>query len=153
MIGYPVRILGDSEGRIIKVSDRNPRYGSIKISQRRPVMSLKGGNFINYKEITAFISGSVENLEEHVELAGWTVDKTIPGNIYIIESFSPFYPNQNPKINPETREVILVDGNQVYRQSFYDPSGREMDKIMNGIYSKGSVYSEEITDNLHLFSN
>ena len=48
-----------------------------------------------------------------------TAGKMMPGQIIKEESFSPFYENQSPKINPTTAEVVLKDGRESYLQYVY----------------------------------
>lgn len=54
----------------------------------------------------------------------WKKGESLLGRIVVHESYEPFYATQEPKINPTTKAVVLVNGKKVYRQQRYteDPS-------------------------------
>ncbi len=78
------------------------------------VTSMEGG-FISQSRRTATLT-----VEESIgKSLNWKAGQELPGKIVVSESHTPFYDGQEPKINPTTKEVVLVDGKKVYRQSRY----------------------------------
>jgi hypothetical protein len=87
-------------------------YGTIRVDQA--VLDANGG-FLNKKNRTAFIRGEKGSLLDLCEGLKDGDDFPLGGKILILESHTPFYDNQSPKINPETGEVVKADGRAVYR--------------------------------------
>jgi hypothetical protein len=87
--------------------------GSIRLQQR--TSSLNGGSFLNVRNRVAFIGGTLANLEAIVAAAGLKDGSQVAGKIFVTESLAPFWPNQNPKINPQTEETIeMTVGDKKY---------------------------------------
>ena len=99
-------------GLVITQSENNPEYGTIRLDA--VTTSMEGG-FLNTRRRSAFIRGKMKDLEALKLKAG----QILPGIIQRQESFQPFYPGQKPKMNPETGEIILQDGKEVYFQDIY----------------------------------
>jgi len=88
-------------------------YGAIRVDQE--FTSLENG-FANISKRSAFINGTMENLEA----LGFKEDQIISGNILISESTTPFYDGQAPKMNPETEETVVdAFGSAIYRDYTY----------------------------------
>jgi len=54
----------------------------------------------------------------------------VKGKIVVRESFTPFYERQQPKINPETGELILFMQQGVYRQSIFTSNMNDKDMFI-----------------------
>jgi hypothetical protein len=93
-------------GEIIKVKD-NPDYGTIRVDSEQKVFS---NGFFNIQKRSAFIRGEIENLK----LLNLKEGSRMKGQIIKEESFNPFFEGQDPKINPNTAEVVLTNGMPTY---------------------------------------
>lgn len=129
-----VKVVGTSDNKVITQNPKKPDYGSIRFDQRR--FAYKG-NFLSMKNHVNFTAGKMEELEEFVKIMELTPGKELSGNVYTIERREPFYEGQEPKINPSTGHIVLVDGLPVYRNSYYDPSGTKFDDLIMGVNSVG----------------
>lgn len=104
--------LEDKEGNPKTDLNGNP-LGSIRLQQR--TSSLNGGSFLNVRNRVAFIGGTLDNLRSIVEAAGLKDGSQVAGKIYVTESLAPFWPNQQPKMNPQTEETIeMLVGDKKY---------------------------------------
>lgn len=99
-------------GAVITPRKNNPEYGVIRLDQES--VSMENG-YLNKSNRTAWLGGKIEDLQSLNLKAG----STLPGKIVRKESHTPFYEGQSPKINPQTSEVVLKDGKEVYMQDMY----------------------------------
>lgn len=99
-------------GLVITQSENNPSYGTIRLDAM--TTSMEGG-FLNKRRKSAFIRGKMEDLES----LGLKAGQVLPGIIQRQESYQPFYEGQKPKMNPESGEVILQDGREIFFQDIY----------------------------------
>ena len=99
-------------GLIITPSVNKPEIGTIRIDQE---VSVFNKGFFAIQKRTAFVRGRITDLESKNLKDGSTLD----GKIIRKESFEPFYENQEPKINPQTNEVVLTDGRPTYLEFEY----------------------------------
>lgn len=146
MSEYCVRVVPDASGRIVRINQNKPEYGSIEFRQRRE--QLRRG-WVQFKERVTWLAGTIDDLEEFVEFYNLTVDSQLPGKIYTVESFKPFYMDQQPKINPSTGNAVLVDGALVYQQSYYDKTGESEDKYLQGDITVGGKITEPKAVSFH----
>lgn len=106
VVAHPVSNL------VITPSATKPEYGTFRVDSEQKTF-ING--FMNNSKRSAFIRGKIVDLNT----LGLTAGKVMPGQIIKEESFSPFYDNQSPKINPTTAEVVLKDGRESYIQYVY----------------------------------
>lgn len=99
-------------GLIITPSVNKPEFGTIRIDQETSVFN---NGFFAVQKRTAFVRGRITDLES----LGLKDGSTLDGKIIRKESFEPFYENQEPKINPQTNEVVLTDGRPTYLEFEY----------------------------------
>lgn len=130
----PVKVINGKNGELIQTNERKPEYSSLMFEQN--VFELQKG-FLNKKRRVAFLAAKTEDLEYFVDALKLKHESILPGRIYVLESHSPFYDLQNPKINPSTGEVILVDGKPIYRQMLWDESDTKEDVLITGQITKG----------------
>jgi hypothetical protein len=97
-----VRPFLDDQGNP-KTDNRDRPIGSIMLTQSVRVMN---GTFLNGANRVAFISGTIEELENIVKQNKLKVGSEVPGRIIQKESLTPFYPTQSAKINPQTQEAV-----------------------------------------------
>lgn len=88
-------------------------------------ISMEGG-FIKKNKVTALLTLETELANE----LGWKEGKQLPGKIITVESFEPFYEGQACKINPTSKEDVLVDGKKVYRDSKYTENAEAMSSLI-----------------------
>lgn len=88
----------------------NP-IGSIRLEQN---ISNVNGSYLNARNRVAFIAGSMEQLQKLITDNNLKVGDEVPGKIIVSESLRPMWPNQTPKINPETMKEIGVTLNNVF---------------------------------------
>lgn len=108
----PVVVKHPETGLIITPSVNKPEFGTIRIDQEANVFN---NGFFAVQKRTVFVGGRITDLES----LGLKDGSTLDGKIIRKESFKPFYENQEPKINPQTNEVILTDGRPTYLQFEY----------------------------------
>lgn len=108
----PTVVKHPETGLVITPSVNKPEFGTIRIDQEANIFN--NGFFIVQKR-TAFLRGRITDLES----LGLKNGSTLNGKIIRKESFEPFYENQEPKINPQTNEVILTDGRPTYLEFEY----------------------------------
>jgi hypothetical protein len=119
-------VTADENGNVI-IQTNNPEVYYVKLIQYRMEVNRRG--FVNRKPYVTFLKGSLENLRS----LGVENKKTLPGNIVVEESTSPFGddPSQNLKKAGNTGIVLYtVDGEPIYRQTFWDKSGTERDILI-----------------------
>lgn len=126
----------------VKEGKDGKRYGAIRVDEM--VMDASEG-FLNTRNRTAFIWGEEDKLK--AVTAGLKDGDEFPlkGKIVIKESFEPQYEGHEPKINPSTGEVILLDGKKVYRSSKFTTNMSEQDELCRA--SVGDSIDAEL-DNL-----
>ena len=108
----------------VVVERPNPEFASIRVDQE--TTSFEGG-FLNKTKRVAFIGGRTEDLKALNFKAG----KKMPGKIVVHEAISPFWDGQEPKINPETAEVLTHNGQEIYRNAFYTENVDATDKLLD----------------------
>ena len=135
-----VCIVPDEMGNVIRVSKTNPEYGHVRLTQDGTTFTQTG--WIKKVTKSTLLHGTVEDLKDY----NIQKKKTLPGNIYVVESFDPFSTN-NPDIdlkmagktnvickgtNTETGEIDAP----IYRKSFYDPMGTKDDILISHTNAK-----------------
>ena len=118
-----VKVTANPDTGNVVTESTNPEFAYIRVEQERT--SLENG-FLNKQTRSAIIGGRTEELNE----LGWEAGKTLPGQIIVEEQLEPFYNNQDPKINPETGEILKVDGQPIYRQSRYTENMKLSDDLI-----------------------
>lgn len=112
LVKKPVVVKHPETGLVITPSINKPEFGTIRIDQEVDVFN---NGFFAVQKRTAFVRGRITDLESLGLKDGTILD----GKIIRKESFEPFYENQEPKINPQTKEVILTDGRPTYLEFEY----------------------------------
>lgn len=123
-----VRVVGDSTtGAVINVSENNPEWGYVRVSQNRLVIGDNG--FMTPKTLNFLIKGTVENLK----MAAFYAGQELPGNILIEESLEPFNkknPERDYKVAGDTGIVLTVNGSPIYRRTIYSASTNAEDTLI-----------------------
>jgi hypothetical protein len=120
-----VRVCGDASGNIIVPSKTNPEYGHIRVEQERMIIEEATG-FARSKTISALIPGLVKDLKNF----GWVKDQEVEGKVIFKEQLAPFNmkdAERDYKIAGKTEITCCVDGQPIYRKTFYSPSEKAED--------------------------
>jgi hypothetical protein len=122
-----VNVSSNEDNSIITLSKNNPEYGYIRVTQQRLLINKKG--WVSIRPLSALVQADVETLK----MLNWSPNQQLKGQIVIKESFEPFTPD-NPdkdlKIAGETGIPCCVDGQPIYRKCFYDPTGNDVDDLI-----------------------
>lgn len=113
-------------GAIITVNPNKPAYGTVRLDSEESVLN---GGFFDIRKRVTFVSGPMEALQKTFKKAG----QVFEGKIIMIESFNPFYEGQKPKMNPQTQQVVLVQGKPVYMEYEWDRTGQLHDHWVDNI--------------------
>jgi hypothetical protein len=122
-----VKVTANEAGDVIVMSKDNSKYGHIRVEQKRTVISDKG--WVKVKPVSALLHGTVEDLEQF----GFQDGQLLGGKIVIKESLVPFNsenPEKDYKIAGTTGIVCCVDGQPIYRKTFYNPSANDQDETI-----------------------
>lgn len=118
------------DGQVVVPSTNNPDYGYIRVEQTKNIFTNSSGRtWLRQIKLSALILGEVEQLR----LMGYRAGQTLPGQIVIRESLdatNPENPMQDIKINPDTKEVLMLDGQKIYRTSIYTENPNEQYDIL-----------------------
>lgn len=141
-----VRIVPDANGNVIRQS-KNPDYGYVVIRQEKTSINKRG--WINTSSRTALIQGTIDDLKKQK----FRKNSKLPGSIYVLEQTEPFsylMPERSLKYAGDTGIVcISADGEEIHRQTFYDPSGTTEDITIphvNGAEIRNSKSSEAVEE-------
>lgn len=111
-----VKVTADELGNVVVISKNNPDWAHIRVEQSRVVIDDNG--FARKKTISALVHGTVEDLRSF----GWKANQELAGKIIFKESLEPFNlndPNRDYKIAGKTGIVCCLDGQPIYRKTFY----------------------------------
>jgi hypothetical protein len=107
-----------------KTSEKDEKdYGYVRVESVK--QSLEGG-FAKISKRSAIIAGEMEVLK------GFNLKKgqILQGQIVREESHTPWYPSQEPKINPTTKETIQKDGKLIYMKDLYTTDMSKVDSLI-----------------------
>lgn len=121
-----VKVVADANGAIIMQSKNNPEYGSIRVEQN----AVKFGRWVNLERRVAFIQGTMEALQTAVKELNLKADSTIEGRIIVKEQFTPFYEGQSPKTFGDSGFPCLLDGAEIYRQTYFTTDSHDVDEFI-----------------------
>lgn len=114
-------------GAVITASKSNPEIGAIRVESTQQVFNPNTG-FFNEEKRTAFIAGRVADLAK----LNWKAGQTVTGKILRLESFNPFYPDQDmkryPDSHPNAGEPVLTEGRPTYLRFIFTPDLALQDK-------------------------
>jgi hypothetical protein len=119
----PTIVAHPETNEVVTQNPNKPEYGSIRVDQ---IITTMENGFLNRSKRVAFIGGKLEDLKE----LGYKANQVLPGKLVVKESTTPFYAGQSPKINPETGEVMLSNGQEIYRQTVYTSDINAQDNLV-----------------------
>jgi hypothetical protein len=121
-----VKVTADKAGIVVNISKNNADYGYVRVSQVRAVFE---GGWTRKKTLSALISGTVEDLKD----LGFKAGMELPGKIQIVEQLDAFNtdnPEKDYKIAGDTGVVCCVDGQPIFRKTFYSDDEQSQDTML-----------------------
>ena len=122
-----VNIIADDMGNVIRQSNTNSEFGYVRLQQSRATFG--SNNFLNKKNLSTLIHGKLEDLQS----MGWKADQVLPGKIQVREQLEPFSsndPDRDLKMAGDTEIVCCVDGQPIYRKTFFMPDVNAQDVLL-----------------------
>lgn len=119
-----VIVSADANGNVITQSSGNPEYGFIRLQQQRVTFTDTG--WVQAKNYSTLLHGRMEELES----LGMEANQELPGKILVKEQTEPFNqndPDRDLKYAGNTGIICCVDGEPIYRKTFYVASGQGQD--------------------------
>ena len=108
--------LAKGHSDVVMVSANNPESASIMLVSE--TMSANDQGFLVTEKRVGLFKGETAKIKALGLKAGDNFsEKVFPVKLVVKESHEPFFPGQEPKINPQTKAVITSEGAPVYRQT------------------------------------
>jgi hypothetical protein len=133
---FNVRVIAGTGGEVVQQNPTKPEYGSIGFEQS--AYKVNNG-FLNIRRKVAYLAGTMDELNQFATTMQLKGGSEVPGCLYVVEQFAPYYENQAPKLNPQSGRAVLVDGAMVWSKTFYDPTGKASDVYQTGEITMGDV--------------
>ena len=123
-----VKIVADATtGAVVRVSETNPEFSSVRLEQVRTVIG--NNNFIERKVVSTLLQGATADLTA----MGFYAGQELPGTIVIEESMTPFNkktPERDLKVAGETGIVCTLGGQPIYRRAVYSTASNAQDILI-----------------------
>lgn len=123
-----VKIVADATtGAVVRVSETNPEFSSVRLEQVRTVIG--NNNFIERKVVSTLLQGATADLTA----MGFYAGQELPGTIVIEESLTPFNkktPERDLKVAGETGIICTVGGQPIYRRAVYSTASNAQDTLI-----------------------
>ena len=120
-------VADDTTGAVVRVSETNPDFSSVRLEQVRTVIG--NNNFIERKTVSTLLQGATSDLTA----MGFYAGQELPGSIVVEESLTPFNkksPERDLKIAGETGIVCRVGDQPIYRRSTYSTASNAQDTLI-----------------------
>ena len=107
-----VNILADDMGNVVRQSSTNSEFGHVRLQQTR--VTFGNGGWVKRSNISTLLHGKLELGLESMD--------SLPGKIVIKEQLEPFSktdPDRDYKKAGETGIICCVDGEPIYRKTFF----------------------------------
>ena len=111
-----VNIVADDMGNVIRQSQSNPEYGYVRLQQNR--VTIGANSWVKNSNRSTLLLGKIEDLQA----LNLKANETLPGKIIVKESVEPFSstdPDRDLKYAGDTGIICAVDGQPIYRKSFF----------------------------------
>ena len=122
-----VNIIADDMGNVIRQSSTSSDYGFVRLQQDRVTFGNNG--WVKKSNISTLLHGKLEDLQS----LGLGSMETITGRIVIKEqltSFSQNDPDRDLKYAGDTGIICCVDGEPIYRKTFYVADATSQDVLV-----------------------
>jgi hypothetical protein len=137
---YPHVTSADDAGAIIGVMENTQgKEGFIKLSQQRKKVELSSGKVQILDSRTAYLTGSIEELNEFIEKYGLQIGSQIKGKIILVESLIPSWKGHRAKIGRNGNTVgYSLNGRfySVYVKYIFVQDANACDDVMNYMKAK-----------------
>jgi len=137
-----VRVTADPAGNVIVPSKNNPEWGHIRLEQ--DIIAVERG-FARKKVMTALIAGLVIDLQAF----GYKKNQEIEGAIIAKESLEPFNPKdpkRDYKIAGKTKIVCCIDGQPIYRKTFFEDDVNATDEYI--LDEEGNIVTHDNVEDI-----
>jgi hypothetical protein len=137
-----VKIVADATtGAVVRVSETNPEFSSVRLEQTRTVIG--NNNFIERKTVSTLLQGATADLTA----MGFYAGQELPGSIVIEESLTPFNkktPERDLKVAGDTGIICSVGGQPIYRRAVYSAATNAQDTLVkhDNVEQLRSAYSQ-----------
>jgi hypothetical protein len=114
-----VNIIADDMGNVIRQSNTNSEFGYVRLQQKRVTFGTNS-SFVKSSNLSTLIHGKLEDLQE----MNWKADQKLAGKIQVREQLEPFSsndPDRDYKYAGDTGIICCVDGQPIYRKTFFTP--------------------------------
>lgn len=143
----PVKVVASPEGDVIKTSERNPEYGSIRLEQETVNFNDKG--FVNGNKRVTFLKGEITFLQK----LGYRDGQELKGRIIVRESFDP--PNTKDEMMGLKRAfkdgpICRYENHPIYRTTFYTEDERLQDEFIKHTNTAEIKAAMLLRDQLHI---
>ena len=119
-----VTVVADKAGNVVRKSANNPKYGNIRVTQRRFMTDDNG--FLRPKTVSALMPGEVEHLLELGVKDGDEIDGRIITK-HSMEPFNPSDPERDLKIAGDSEVICTVEDEPIYMKSFFSFDANKQD--------------------------
>lgn len=122
-----VEIIADELGNNIRISKNDPQYAHVRLQQSRTMFGTNG--WVKKSVVSTLLHGKTEELVE-LDLNNL---KELNGKIIIREQLVPFNendPERDYKIAGDTGVICCVDGQPIYRKTFFVPDTKAEDELI-----------------------
>jgi hypothetical protein len=122
-----VEIIADELGNKIRVSKNDPTYAHVRLQQTRTMFGTNG--WVKKSVVSTLLHGKTEELFE-LKLNDLN---ELNGKIIIREQLTPFNeqdPERDYKIAGDTGVICCVDGQPIYRKTFFVPDTNAEDELI-----------------------
>jgi hypothetical protein len=122
-----VNILADDMGNVVRQSNSNSEFGYVRLQQTRVTFGNTG--WVKKSNISTLLHGKLEDLNE----MGLETMGTLPGKIVIKEQLEPFNAkdgDRDYKMAGDTGVVCCVDGEPIYRKTFFVADATAQDVLI-----------------------
>ena len=123
-----VNIIADDMGNVIRQSNTNSEYGYVRLQQKRVTFGTNS-SFVRSSNLSTLIHGKLEDLQE----MNWKAGQSLAGKIQVREQLEPFStndPDRDYKYAGETGIICCVDGQPIYRKTFFTPDVNAQDVLL-----------------------
>jgi hypothetical protein len=110
-----VKVRTDDLGNVIQQGN-NPEYGYITLEQDRVTVGNNG--WVKRSELSTILQGTMDDLQS----LDYNAESALPGKIVVREQLEPFNlndPDRNIKRAGKDGIICCVDGQPIYRKTFY----------------------------------
>jgi len=122
-----VNIIADDMGNVVRQSSSNSEYGYVRLTQKR--VTFGTGGWVKSSNVSTLIHGKLEDLQE----MDFKADEALTGKIVIREQLEPFSsndPDRDYKYAGDTGIICCVDGQPIYRKTFFVPNVTAEDTLL-----------------------